>query len=328
MNYKIAVVGATGLVGSVLVNLLKSFKKIENISFFASKNSIAKKIDFNNQLIEVLELNLEKLKNFDVIFFAAGSKISKEYIPQIDKKTLCIDLSSYFREDKKIPLIIPEINGHALLKKHNIIASPNCTTTIMLLPIFNLHKKYKIRKILASTYQAASGGGKKLIDKLFADTAHLLKTNERTSYGLNLYLHDSLLNDQKYSLEEVKMINETRKILNTKSIKVNATCVRVPVVRCHSISLNVEFKNPFIFEEAYETIKNTENVVILEDFQNNKFATPNDAFEKNEVFVSRIRQDITNKNALDMFIVSDQLLKGAAFNAFQIFEYYTSKFKS
>ncbi len=323
MSYNIAIVGSTGIVGKELINLLETSNiKIKNLKLFASKKSVGKKIIFRKKPHFVQALNLQSLKNIDFIFFAAGSKISKKYIPKLkNHNSYLIDLSSAFREKKDVPLIIPEINSKLLkTKKSNLIASPNCTTTIMLMPLHKLHKIFKIKRIVAATYQAASGGGKKLMDKLLIDTKDQLKNlkSKNHLYGFNLFLHESKTNEFKYSQEEMKMILETQKILNDRKIKITSTCVRVPVLRAHSIAINVEFEKKFSLNEIYEIVKKSKNVQIFEDFKNNVFITPKVANFQKDVFVSRIRQDISNPKAIEMWICADQLLKGASLNAFQI----------
>jgi len=193
------------------------------------------------------------------------------------------------------------------------------------MPLYNLHKEYKIKKIIMSSYQAASGGGKKLIDKLLLDTKNAIKNNRFEDYGFNLFLHESKLHPNRYSEEEIKIINETKKILDCKDILINPTCVRVPVIRAHSIAINVEFEKEFHIEKVYEILKKTKGIEIFEDYENEKFATPLLASKKNEVLVSRIRNDLTNPKALDIWAVGDQLLKGAALNGFQIFELLKNK---
>lgn len=318
-KYNISLIGATGLVGREILNFLKDLT-IE-LKLFASENSVGKKILFQNK-----ELSIKSLKGFnfedeDIVFFAAGSKISKEYIPQVlkNKKTIVIDSSSYFRMDKEVPLVIPEINAHALNNHQNLIASPNCTTTILLMALYPLHREFKIKRIIASTYQAASGGGKKLMDKLKKDTRDLLDDKSISNpYGFNLYLHDSSIQEDRYNQEEIKMENETRKILEDDKIRVSATCVRVPVLRAHSISINVEFEKRPDLDRAYSLLRDFKNVKIFENFSENRFATPLDAQNKIEVLISRLRYDRTSEKCLELWAVGDQLLKGAAWNAYQI----------
>jgi len=330
MSYNIAIIGATGLVGIEFLKLLEdSDISINHLKLFASKNSLGKKVKFKNKDYLIEALDIKYFKDIDFAIFAAGSKISNDFIPLLKNLNVyCIDLSSFFRMDKNVPLIIPEINKNLINKQTKLIASPNCTTTIMLMALNDLNKTFNIKKIIASTYQAASGGGKKLIDKLIEDTKNsLLNNNNYNSYGFNLFLHESPLNEDRYSLEEIKMIKETHKILNNEKIKINATCVRVPILRAHSMALNVEFEKPFSLNDVYEILQKAQNIQLLEDYKTNKFATPKDITNKKEVFVSRIRKDISNPLALDMWVCSDQLLKGAALNAFQILENLLHIFK-
>jgi aspartate-semialdehyde dehydrogenase len=304
----IAIIGATGLVGQTLISLLeKSNIPINDIYFIASKQSVNKVISFQKKKHKVICLDdFDNFDKTDIVFLCAGSNISKKIIHKL-KNTYTIDLSSAFRMDNEVPLIIPEINPHALLSHHRLIASPNCTTTIMLMAIAPLHKKLKIKRIVASTYQAASGGGQKLIEKL---------QDQISNNILNLYLHDSALQNNNYSEEEMKTLYETRKILEDDFILVTTTCVRVPVLRSHSISVNIEFTSPVLVQDAINTIKNSKGITYLEK----SFPTPLDANEKNDVLCGRIRQDISHPNCLEMWLVGDQLLKGAALNALQIAE--------
>ena len=317
----IAIVGATGLVGRELIKLLeKSSLDISKLHLFASKKSVGKKIFFKKTKIEIKELTKKSFDNIDYSFFCAGSKISHKFAKLAkDKKNIVIDNSSYFRKDTNVPLIIPEINAHLLKNHTGIIASPNCTTTIMLLAIFPLFQKHKIKRIVASTYQAASGGGKKLMDKLENDTQKFDKNNDDAFfYGYNIFLHESELSDNNYTQEEIKMIDESKKILNNQEIKISATCVRVPVLRAHSIALNIEFEEKVKMHEIINLLNNAKGIKLHNDFEKNQFATPKLASNKNDVYVSRIRQDISNENSIEMWVVGDQLLKGAALNALQI----------
>jgi aspartate-semialdehyde dehydrogenase len=322
-NY--AIVGASGLVGRIILDLLqKEDLNIGNLKLLASKRSKGKVFSFKNKSIEVEELSEKSFKGIDIAFFCVGSEISKKYIDYATQENcICIDSSSAYRMDDNVPLIIPEINPHAIVNHKNIISSPNCTTTIMLMPIFNIHKKYRIKRIIASTYQAASGGGKKMLEKLHTDTKNVLEKKENRiddprNYGFNIFLHESPLQENLYSQEEIKMLHETRKILEDDTINVSATCVRVPVIRTHSIGINIELENDFDIEEIKNIIKNTNNVKILSDEKNNIFPTPQLVSEKSQTYVGRIRSDISNNKSFEMWIVGDQLLKGAALNAVQI----------
>ncbi|MEI6242111.1 MAG: aspartate-semialdehyde dehydrogenase [Chlamydiota bacterium] len=324
-TYKIALVGATGLVGSELRKVLeKSSLSITSLRGFASSNSVGKSFSFRDQKITIEPLEKSRLEGQDILFFCAGSAISKEYIPLIrSKNALIIDSSSAYRMHKDVPLVIPEINAHAIKNHSGLIASPNCTTTLMLMALAPLHKTFGIRRIVAATYQAASGGGQKLINKLLQDTKNYLtstQTEDPMPYGFNLYLHNSALQTSRYTDEEIKMLTETHKILEDDTIKVTAMCVRVPVLRAHSIALNVELGTSFSLSEIYEHLQKMPGLQLMEDFTSNRFPTPFDVTEKNDVYCGRIRKDTSAENHLELWVVGDQLLKGAALNAVQIAE--------
>lgn len=311
-KYNIAIVGATGLVGGELIKVLEKRNfPINSIKCFASPKSEGKIIPYFNQRVAIL--TEKAFENVDIAFFCAGSKVSKEYIPYA-KKTIVIDSSSLFRMDPTVPLVIPEINPEDIKTHRGIIASPNCTTSLMLMALFPLHKAFQIKRIVAATYQAASGGGKKLMDKLLQDTKSFLEEGMRPSYGFNLYLHDSKVDDNLYSEEEQKMVHETHKILHDTSIRVSATCVRVPILRAHSIALNVEFKKELSMQKAQELLKSAPGLIYIDS------PTPHDATEQYSVFCGRLRKDLYNPNTIDLWVVGDQLLKGAALNAVQIAE--------
>lgn len=310
----VAIIGASGAVGSELIHLLKARNfPYKSLRLFASHARDAFE-------------KLENLDGIDLAFFAAGSKVSKEWIPKA--KCRCIDLSSAFR--KSHPLIIPEINPDAI--EGPIITSPNCAATILLMPLFPLHKLFQVKRIVVATYQAASGGGAFLMNRLLNETQSYLSSKNKIDlpskeipYAFNLFLHNSPLQENGYSEEEVKMVDETRKILSDHSIQMSATCVRVPVLRAHSISVNVEFKTPFTLEKVYETLKKTAGIQVFEDRNLNRFPTPLDAQGKNEIFCGRFRIDPSQPNTLEFWAVGDQLLKGAALNAVQIAEYLEEK---
>jgi aspartate-semialdehyde dehydrogenase len=311
---RIAVIGATGAVGSEIVRLLieRQFP-FESLRLFASSKSVGKTV--HSLPIE----ELTSLDEVDLAFFAAGSKISKEWIPKA--KCLCIDSSSAFRDTA--PLIIPEINSHAI--QGSLLTSPNCAATILLMPLFSLHRKFQAKRIVCSTYQAASGAGAHLLHELQEETrAHLEDRPYAHTlpfpYAFNLYPHNSHLHPNGYVEEELKMLYETRKILEDPTIHLSATCVRVPVLRAHSVSANVEFKKSFTLDEVYETLQDVAGLTLFEERGKNRFATPVDATGKNEVFAGRFRIDPSQPNTLEFWAVGDQLLKGAALNAVQIAE--------
>lgn len=325
----ICLVGASGAVGGEILSLLEQRNfPAKKIRCFASPNSAGQTVPFRGESIPLEILGPDSFKNADLAFFAAGSAVSKEWIPKAN--CLAIDSSSAFRMEA--PLVIPEINPHAIQNHKGIIASPNCAATILLMPLFPLHRLFKAKRVIASTYQAASGAGAFLLQELQMETkAYLEKKPHRHilpfPYAFNLYPHNSLLHENGYVEEEIKIAQETRKILEDDQIQVSATCVRVPVLRAHSISANVEFSHPFTLKEIYDALANIPGLKIFEDRSQNRFATPVDATEKNEVFCGRFRIDPTQPNTLEFWAVGDQLLKGAALNAVQIAELYSNNFK-
>ena len=269
------------------------------------------------------KIPLEVLSPFDadLAFFAAGASVSKEWIPKAN--ALCIDSSSAFRESH--PLVIPEINAHALQNHQNIITSPNCAATILLMPLAPLHRLYRAKRIIVSTYQAASGAGAHLVKHLEEETRAVLEQQYYPTplpypYAFNLFPHTSELHENGYVGEELKMLHETRKILEDPTITLSATCVRVPVLRAHSLSANIEFHQPFQLEEAIAAVKAMPGVCLFEDRTKNRFATPFDATDKEPIFCGRFRIDPSQPNTLEFWAVGDQLLKGAALNAVQIAE--------
>lgn len=312
----VAVIGATGAVGQEIVRLLIERKfPLHNLRLFSSSKSVGK-------IIHSIPVEpLEDLKNIDLAFFAAGSSVSKEWIPKMN--CLCIDSSSAFRATD--PLIIPEINPHAIKGHRGILCSPNCTATVLLMPLFSLHRRFGVKRIVTSTYQAASGAGAQLVHQLQEETrAHLENRSYPNTlpfpYAFNLYPHNSSLHESGYVDEEIKMRFETRKILEDETIQLSATCVRVPVLRAHSVSANVEFKRPFSLEDVYQTLQDVPGIKVFENRQTNRFPTPLDVTGKNEVYCGRFRLDPSQPNTLEFWSVGDQLLKGAALNAVQIAE--------
>ncbi|HEX2582851.1 MAG TPA: aspartate-semialdehyde dehydrogenase [Chlamydiales bacterium] len=316
---RIAVIGASGAVGSEIIKLLETRNfPVKTLRCFASSRSLGKTVSFRGEKIP-LEV-LEPI-HVDLAFFAAGSSISKEWIPKT--QALCIDSSSAFRETA--PLIIPEINAHALKNHTNIVASPNCAATILLMPLAPLHKLYKAKRIVVSTYQAASGAGVHLMNHLQEETLAKLQGRSFATalaypYAFNVFPHPSELDKSGYVGEELKMRHETRKILEDPTIALSATCVRVPVLRAHSVSANVEFHSPFDLEEAIAAVQATAGVLLFEDRAKNRFPTPFDATGRDEIFCGRFRIDPSQPNTLEFWAVGDQLLKGAALNAVQIAE--------
>ncbi len=322
---QVAIVGPTGAVGMELLKLLeKRAFPLKRLRLFGSPASIGKKLSFKGELLPVEPIDFHGV---DLAIFCTSRTVSIELAPLARSAgTIVIDNSSAFRLNPDVPLVIPEINGDTLKTHQGMIASPNCTTTIMLLPLAPLHRRAKIKRIVAATYQAASGAGIAAMEELKEETrAHLSNTPfERTvmphPYAFNLFPHDSPLLPHGYAEEEMKMLHETRKILGDESIQVTATCVRVPVLRAHAEALNVEFRSELSKEEALALLRTTAGVTLLEDWENNRFPMPSDATESEQVFCGRLRVDQSQVRTLEMWVVGDQLLKGAALNNIQIAE--------
>lgn len=318
----IAIVGATGAVGQEILHLLeKRAFPVKRLRCFASPRSLGKKVRFNSEEIPLEVLNEKALENIDLAFFAAGGTVSKEWIPKVN--CVVVDSSSAFRDSA--PLIIPEINPHALKSHQGVVASPNCAATILLMPLFPLHRQFKVKRVIVSTYQAASGAGAHLLEELQRETRAFLDNLPYAQtlpvpYAFNLFPHNSPLHPSGYVEEERKMLFETRKILEDPSIQLSATCVRVPVLRAHSISANVELHHPFVLDAIYDAWARVPGLKIFEDRASNRFPTPFDATGQDEIFCGRLRIDPSQPNTLEFWAVGDQLLKGAALNAVQIAE--------
>jgi aspartate-semialdehyde dehydrogenase len=325
---KLAIVGATGAVGQELLQVLeRRHLPISELRLFASSRSLGKKVVFRGEPISIQLLSEQGLEGIDIAIFSAGRKVAREWAPLAAKRGIrVIDNSSAFRMDVDVPLLIPEINSHVLRDEHLIISCPNCSTAIMLMAVAPLHRQFKIVRIVAATYQAASGAGFQAMKELEEETlAHLEKRPYKRTvmphpYAFNLFSHNSPLDENGYVEEEIKMLYETRKILDDDQIWVNATCIRVPVLRAHSEALNITFSQPVNVEEAYDALKAAPGITILEDREHNRFPMPSDASGQDNVFCGRIRKDLSFPNTLDLWVVGDQLLKGAALNAIQIAE--------
>lgn len=327
-QFNVGIVGATGAVGLELLNLLKKRNfPVKSLRCFASPRSVNNFITFGEGKIILEELSDSFADSLDFVFFCAGGLISKKYAHLACKAgATVIDNSSAFRLDGDVPLIIPEVNPEALKNHNGLIANPNCATILLLMALAPLHRLAKLKRVVVSTYQAASGAGLKGMDDLKLETlAHLQGTSyERTviphPYAFNLFLHNSPLQENGYVEEEIKMVNESRKILQDPSIQIAATCVRVPVLRSHAESINAEFHHPLSPEKASSILKSSPGIEILEDYAKNRFPMPIDATGNDSIFCGRIRKDLSQENTLDLWVVGDQLLKGAALNALQIAE--------
>lgn len=323
-KYNVAVVGATGMVGRKFLEVLTEKQlPVENYYLFASAKSAGKQIDFMGKPHEVIELKEENIigKNIDIALFSAGGDTSKEYAPIFAKHgILVIDNSSAWRRDENVPLVVPECNADDILWHNNIIANPNCSTIQAMVVLKPLHKAFGIKRVIYSTYQAVSGAGVKGFNDLKGGICG--EAPQKFPYPIfgNCIPHIDVFLDNGYTKEEDKMVFETKKILNDQSIKVTATCVRVPVYYGHSESINIEFNKPCTLEEVYAVLKGAEGVVIQDDVKNNVYPMALTAENKNEVFVGRIRLDDTVESGINLWCVADNIRKGAATNAVQIAE--------
>jgi len=329
----VAILGATGAVGQELLELLAERRfPIGNLRLLASARSAGKKIDFNGREIAVEAVGDRSFDDIDIVLASAGGSTSKEWAHKaVAAGAVVIDNSSAFRMDENVPLIVPEINSEAAAQHQGIIANPNCTTILMGVAIYPLHQVQPIKRIVVATYQSASGAGARAMEEARTQAQDILNGKEPTAEVLpypiafNLFPHNSPLNEQGYCEEEMKMVNETRKIFGDPNIAVSATCVRVPVLRAHSESINLEFEHPFEVKQARELIAAAPGVKLVEDWQSNYFPMPIDATGKDPVLVGRIRQDISCDRGLELWLCGDQIRKGAALNAIQIAELLLEK---
>ena len=328
----IAIVGATGNVGRKIIEVLYKKKiSINDLYFVASSSSAGSTLKFGEK-----EIQVENLENFDfskvnISFFSAGRTISEKYVPLAAKHSVVIDNSSFFRMDPDVPLIVPQVNkDHLKDMKKNIIANPNCSTAQLVIVLKSLNDALKIKRIVISTYQSTSGAGKKSMDELIDQTKLVLDKknfevkNFTKQIAFNAIPHIDSFSDDGYTKEELKMINETNKILGAK-IDITATCVRIPVLVSHAESVNIEFENDFTLKKIKELLTTAEGCKVVDENSDGGYITPVDAEGKNETFISRIRKDNSKKNALNMWIVSDNLLRGAALNAVEIAEAYIKR---
>ena len=323
----IAIVGATGNVGRKMLEVLEQKKlPIDELYLVASSKSAGKKIKFNGKHYEVYNLETFEFSKAQISFFAAGSEISEEYALKAAKDSTVIDNSSFFRMDPDVPLIVPQVNSEdAKILKKNIIANPNCSTTQLVIALKPLHDLFNIERVVISTYQSVSGAGKASMDELVEQTKQFLNNEEIKSINFtkqiafNVIPHIDVFSDDGYTKEELKMVNETKKILDNK-IKVTATCVRIPVLVSHAESVNIQFEKSFTLEKVRSALENAEGCEVIDQRENGGYITPLEAEGKNETYISRIREDKTNKNSLNLWIVSDNLLRGAALNAVEIAE--------
>lgn len=320
---KVAVVGVTGVVGTVLLKLLEEREfPVSEIIPVASEKSVGNKIMFKGQDYKIVSLGDAVNMKPDIALFSAGGSISLEWAPKFAKEgTRVVDNSSAWRMDSTKKLIVSEVNSKVLTKEDFIIANPNCSTMQMLVVLAPLHKKYKIKRLVISTYQSVSGTGKNAIDQL-EDERNDESSSKVYPYSIdqNLLPHCDVFEKDGYTKEENKLINETRKILNDNSIQITSTAVRVPIEICHGESVNIEFEKDFEIEDIFEILSNSPGLVVEDDPDNNKYPMPINSANKDEVFVGRIRRDFSIKSGINLWIVADNLRKGAATNTIQIAE--------
>ena len=318
----IGIFGVTGLVGKEFIKLLeKNHLNVDfkNLRLFASESSIGKVVNFREYDLIVEPYNNDTYSQLDVIILCTSSKVSRNIFENAKKyNCIIIDNSSEFRFDDTVPLIVPEINGH-LIKDSKLIANPNCCTAMLTLALYPLHKFYKINRVIVSTYQSASGAGQKGLDELILNPDNKYPVFGR-QYLYNVFSHNTEIDtDTLYNDEEMKIVMETKKILD-KDIKISATCVRVPVIRAHSESVNIEFNNEVDLNKIKELLSNQDGIIVEDDIVNGEFPEPIKAENKYDVMIGRIRYDLSDstKRSINLFLCGDQLLKGAALNAYQI----------
>ncbi|WP_210486681.1 aspartate-semialdehyde dehydrogenase [Rufibacter aurantiacus] len=321
---KVAVVGATGLVGGEMLKVLaeRNFP-VDELLLVASEKSVGQKMNFKGKEYTVIGMEEAIAQKPQIAIFSAGGSVSKEMAPKFAAAgTTVVDNSSAWRMDPTKKLVVPEINAKELTPEDKIIANPNCSTIQMVVALNNLHKNLKAKRIVVSTYQSVTGTGKKAVDQLMNERGG--KEGEKAyayPIDLNVIPHIDVFEANGYTKEEMKMVNETKKIMGDDSIRVTATTVRIPVMGGHSESVNVEFENDFTLDEVYQLLQETPGVVVVDDVANLKYPMPMDAHGKDEVLVGRIRRDETQDKTINMWIVADNLRKGAATNAVQIAEY-------
>ena len=325
----IAIVGATGNVGRKILEVLekKNFK-VDNLYLLASSKSLGSSLNFKGKDIKIELLDDFDFSKVDLTFFSAGGKISEKFAPKAAKNSIVVDNSSFFRMDPEVPLIVPQVNPNDMKNiPKNIIANPNCSTAQLVIVLKPLHDLFKIKRVVVSTYQSTSGAGKAPMDEMVEQTMAIINSKKVSSenftkqIAFNAIPHIDAFAEDGYTKEELKMTRETKKILDEK-IELTATCVRIPVKVSHAESVNIEFEKPFTIKKISETLNNSPGCKVFDKRENAGYITPVDAEGINETFVSRIREDNSKNNSLNLWIVSDNLLRGAALNAVEIAETY------
>ncbi|MCZ8512313.1 aspartate-semialdehyde dehydrogenase [Paenibacillus filicis] len=334
--FNIAVVGATGAVGEQIIRLLQERNfPIQELKLLSSARSAGSKLSFKGKDVVVQEATPDSFEGVDIALFSAGGDVSKALVPEAIKRgTVCIDNTSAFRMDPETPLVVPEVNIDKINENKGVIANPNCSTIQMVQTLKPLYDRYGISRIIVSTYQAVSGAGAKAIDEMLRQSKEILAGNEvepqilpvgslpvKHQIAFNAIPQIDKFVDNGFTYEEMKMINETKKIMGDETLEVTATCVRIPVVYGHSESVYVELKEDFDIEEVKQLLAGSPGIVLVDNPAEQQYPLASDAAGKLETFVGRVRRDLSNPRALNLWIVSDNLLKGAAWNAVQIAEY-------
>jgi len=327
-SYVVAVVGATGMVGHEMVEILQERKfPVKELRLFASERTAGETVDFQDRSLTVKLLDREAFEGVDLALFSAGEEVSRAYAPvAASSGAVVIDNSAEWRMKPDVPLVVPEVNPDAALSHHGIIANPNCSTIQMVVALKPLHDAARIRRIVVSSYQSVSGTGKEAMDELMEQTRALLSFRDVVprvypfQIAFNLLPQIGLFDEQGSSTEEAKLANETRKILGEDGIRIAATTVRVPVFRCHSESVNIETEKKLSANEARAILATAPGVILYDDPQRRIYPTPVDASGKDAVYVGRVREDTSVESGLNLWIVADNLRKGAALNAIQIAE--------
>jgi len=330
MGCNLAIAGVTGAVGQEFLKILEERDfPFDSLRMLASSRSAGKKIEFKGKEYIVEELTRNSFGRIDIALFSAGGERSKEFAPAaVEAGVVVVDNSSAFRMDPDVPLVIPEINPEKIRENKGIIANPNCSTIVGIVPVWPLHKANPVRRMVVSTYQAASGAGMSAMLELEKQTREMLDGKEPTckafpyQIAFNAFSHNSKLEANGYNQEEMKMVNETRKIFDCPEIMITCTCIRIPVLRAHCESINLEFTDPITPEQVRDLLSTAPGVSVLDDREHNRFPMPIDASGKDDVFVGRIRQDesIPENRGINIWVAGDQLRKGAALNAVQIAE--------
>ncbi|HSW02662.1 MAG TPA: aspartate-semialdehyde dehydrogenase [Sedimentisphaerales bacterium] len=330
MAHRLAIAGVTGAVGQEFLSIIDERKfAFQSIKMLASSRSAGKTMSFKGKTYTIEEMTKDSFKDVDIALFSAGASRSREFAPAAVKAgAVVVDNSSAYRMDPEVPLVVPEINPEAIKTHKGIIANPNCSTIIGIVPIWPLHKINPVKRMVVSTYQAASGAGMSAMLELETQSREILEGKPPTKnvfphqIAFNCFSHNSALGPNGYNEEETKLVKETRKIFNCPSIAVTATCVRIPVMRAHCESINLEFTNAITPDEVRKILSTAPGVTVLDDREHNRFPMPIDASGKDNIFVGRIRQDesLPGNRGINLWVSGDQLRKGAALNAIQIAE--------